>query len=352
MVANFQEEQVAMTTGYVYDRIFTRHNWPAHPENAKRLAAIVNYMEERTLFPRLVQVPAREATMHELQLGHHPMYIEMVEETCRFGGDMLDADTYTNKYSFEAASRAVGGLIDLSKAVVTGELSNGFALVRPPGHHAVPGRAMGFCLFGNTAIAARVVREMPGVERVVVVDFDVHHGNGTQAILEEDPDIMFISSHQYPFYPGTGAAYEIGTGLAQGTKVNVPLSVMMGDEAIKRLYGEFVFPLIRRFEPQLIIISAGFDSHWDDPLANIGLTLTGYQWLVRGLIDLADALCDGKIVFALEGGYNLQVLAPGVGNVFRALLGDSEIDDPLGISPWIEPDPTSLLSELKKIHAL
>jgi acetoin utilization deacetylase AcuC-like enzyme len=240
----------------------------------------------------------------------------------------------------------------LSKAVVKGELANGFALVRPPGHHAVPNRAMGFCIFGNTAVTARAIREMPEVERVVIVDFDVHHGNGTQAIVEEDPDIMFVSSHQYPFYPGTGAAYEIGTGPAQGTKVNIPLSVMMGDEAFKRLYGELVFPLIRRFEPQLMIISAGFDSHWDDPLANIGVTLTGYQWLVQGLIDLAGEVCDGKIVFSLEGGYNLRVLAPGVANVFRALLGDNEIDDPLGVSPWVEPDVSHLLSELKKIHKL
>jgi acetoin utilization deacetylase AcuC-like enzyme len=341
-----------MTTGYVYDPIFVKHNWPNHPENAKRLAAIVNFMEEQALFSRLVQVPSREATMHELQLGHHPLYIEMVEETCRFGGDMLDADTYATRYSFEAASQAVGGLIDLSKAVVKGELANGFALVRPPGHHAVPNRAMGFCIFGNTAVTARAIREMPEVERVVIVDFDVHHGNGTQAIVEEDPDIMFVSSHQYPFYPGTGAAYEIGTGPAQGTKVNIPLSVMMGDKAFKRLYGELVFPLIRRFEPQLMIISAGFDSHWDDPLANIGVTLTGYQWLVQGLIDLAGEVCDGKIVFSLEGGYNLRVLAPGVANVFRALLGDNEIDDPLGVSPWVEPDVSHLLSELKKIHKL
>ncbi len=341
-----------MTTGYVYDKLFSKHNWPDHPENARRLKAIMAYLEEQNLLPRLTHIPSREATMNELQLGHHPMYIEMVEDTCRFGGDMLDADTYANKFSFLAASHAVGGVIELGAAVLRGELDNGFALVRPPGHHAVPSRAMGFCLFGTVAIAARALKKQFGLERLAIIDIDVHHGNGTQAILEEDPSIMFVSSHQYPFYPGTGAATETGTGPAQGTKVNVPLSVMMGDEDIGRLYSEVVFPLLRRFQPQFIIISAGYDSHWDDPLANIGLTLTGYHWLVKSLIDLAGDVCGGNIIFVLEGGYNLQVLAPGVGNTFRALLGDAEIDDPLGISPWVEPDVTTLLERLKEIHAL
>jgi len=341
-----------MTTGYVYERIFHKHNWPDHPENARRLTAIVNYLTEHNLLARLRYIPTREAKIHELQLCHHPLYIEMVEDTCRFGGGMLDADTYTNRLSFEAAAHAAGGLIDLCVAVVNGELDNGFALVRPPGHHAIPNRAMGFCIFGNTAIAARATQQLTGIKRVAIVDFDVHHGNGTQAILEEDPTVMFVSSHQYPYYPGTGAIYQTGTGPAEGTKINVPLAVMMGDEAIKRLYTEAVFPLLRRFAPELIIISAGYDAHWDDPLANIGLTLTGYHWLVQGLIALAAELCQGRIVFSLEGGYNLQVLSTGVGNTFRALLGDTEIDDPLGISPWVEPDVSPLLAQLKKIHAL
>jgi acetoin utilization deacetylase AcuC-like enzyme len=341
-----------MTTGYVYEKIFMKHNWPNHPENSTRLKAIMKYLTEHDLLPSLQQIPSREAKIHELQMGHHPLYIEMVEDTCRFGGDMLDADTYATKFSFEAASHAIGGLIELSVAVVKGELDNGFALIRPPGHHAVPSRAMGFCIFGNVAVAARAVKRLAGIERVAIIDIDVHHGNGTQAILEEDPSIMFVSSHQYPFYPGTGAIYETGSGLAKGTKVNIPLSAMMGDEDIKYLYGDIVFPLVRRFQPELIIVSAGYDSHWDDPLANIGLTLTGYHWLVKSLIDLAGEVCRGRVVFALEGGYNLQVLAAGVGNTFRALLGINDIDDPLGISPWVEPDVSSLLYQLKKIHTL
>ncbi len=341
-----------MSTGYVYEQIFTKHTWPNHPENAKRLAAIMNYLTEKDILPQLTQIPSREAKISELQLCHHPLYIEMVEETCRFGGDMLDADTYATKFSFEAASHAVGGLIELCLAVMRGELDNGFALTRPPGHHATPNRAMGFCLFGTVAVAARAVQKTLGLERVAIVDFDVHHGNGTQDILYEDPHILFVSSHQYPFYPGTGSINETGVGLAGGTIVNVPLSVMMGDECVQQLYGEVVFPLIRRFEPQLILISAGFDAHWDDPLANIGLTLTGYHWLCKSLIDLAAEICQGRIVFTLEGGYNLQVLAPGVGNTFRALMGNGTVDDPLGISPWVEPDVSNLLHQLKLVHGL
>lgn len=341
-----------MTTGYVFDEIYTRHDFPRHPENARRLAAIMQYLNKQDILPQLTQIASRPATLDELMYGHHPTYIEMVEENCRWGGGMLDADTYTNTFSYEAASYAAGGLIELVTAVVKGELANGFALVRPPGHHALPSRAMGFCIFGAAAIAARAAGSDLGLERVAIVDFDVHHGNGTQAILNEDPDILFTSSHQYPFYPGTGAVNEIGVGPAEGTIVNLPLAVMTGDEGFKHLYGEVVFPIIRRFQPQLILVSAGYDAHWDDPLANIGLTLTGYHWLAQSLIDLAAELCQGRIVFTLEGGYNLDVLAPGVGNTFRALLGQTQVDDPVGISPWAEPDVSHLLAALKKTHRL
>lgn len=339
-------------TGYVYEGIFAQHDLPEHPENATRLASILNYLSQHELMSKLIRIPARLATPNELQRCHHPLYIEMVEDTCRFGGGMLDGDTYTNTYSYDAAVQAAGGVIDLTKAVVRGELDNGFALVRPPGHHAVPSSAMGFCLFGTVAIAARAARRDLKLERIAVIDFDVHHGNGTQAILDEDPNIFFVSSHQYPFYPGTGALKETGRGVGEGTIFNVPLSVMTGDDGIRHLYEDAVFPALRRFDPQLILVSAGYDAHWQDPLANIGLTLKGYQWLCEGLIDLAEETCEGNIVFVLEGGYNLDVLAPGVGNTFRALLGVNDFDDPIGKCPWKEPDIANLLGEIKRIHRL
>jgi acetoin utilization deacetylase AcuC-like enzyme len=341
-----------VATGYVYDEVFGKHDIPAHPENARRLVAIRDYLTGNDILPRLKRIPARAATVDELMRCHLPNYIELVEETCRYGGGMLDADTYTTSFSYEAARLAAGGLIDLTGSVVKGELDNGFALVRPPGHHAIPARAMGFCIFSTVAIAARAARLDMGLKRIAIVDFDVHHGNGTQAIFDEDPDILFISSHQYPFYPGTGAADEMGLGPAAGTIANVPLSVMVGDEGIIRLYNDFVFPVIRRFQPELILVSAGFDAHWDDPLANIGMTLSGYARLCGELMSLAAEICQGRIVFTLEGGYNLDVLAPGVGNVFRLLLGDPDVDDPIGISPWQEPDVSNLLAELKRLHRI
>lgn len=339
-----------MATGYVFDEIFTRHDFPGHPESANRLLAIMDYLGKNELLPRLAPIPSRPATRLELMRCHHPRHIERVEEVSRNGGGMLDADTYTNSFSYEAAVRAAGGLVDLTAAVLDGRLDNGFALVRPPGHHATPIRAMGFCLFSTVAVAARAARFDYGLERVAVIDFDVHHGNGTQDVLIEDPSVLFVSSHEYPYYPGTGAADEIGEGKARGATVNIPLPMGVSDEGFKRLYGELVFPILRRFQPELILISAGFDAHWDDPLANIGLSLSGYHWLCQSLSDLASELCQGKIVFTLEGGYNLDVLALGVGNVFRGLLGDPLAHDPFGPSPWREPDISALLARLKIIH--
>jgi len=339
-----------MATGYVFDDIFTKHDLPGHPESAHRLFAVMDYLGKNDLLARLTSIPSRPATREELMRCHHPRHIERVEEISRRGGGMLDADTYTNPFSYEAAVRAAGGLVDLTAAVLNGTLANGFALVRPPGHHATPIRAMGFCLFSTVAIAARAARFDQGLERVAIVDFDVHHGNGTQDVLMEDPTALFVSSHEYPYYPGTGAIDEIGQGQARGTTINIPLSMGVGDEGYKRLYSDLVFPILRRFQPELILVSAGFDAHWNDPLANIGLSLTGYHWLCQSLINLAAELCQGRIVFTLEGGYNLDVLALGVGNVFRALLGDTAIGDSMGPSPWPEPDVSALLARLKTIH--
>jgi acetoin utilization deacetylase AcuC-like enzyme len=341
-----------MTTGYVYDEYFLKHDLPGHPEHAGRLVAIMNYLKQQAILPRLIEIPGRLARREELARCHHIRYIQLVEEVSQNGGGMFDADTYANAFSYEAASRAAGSLVDLTKAVVRGELSNGFALVRPPGHHATPLRAMGFCIFGTVAVAARAARFELGLERVAIIDFDVHHGNGTQAILDEDPHILFISSHQYPFYPGSGALDEIGVGPAEGSKVNIPLAVGTADEGFAKLYGEVVFPILRRFQPELILVSAGFDAHWQDPLANIGWSLAGCYQLCADLIALAGELCQGRIVFTLEGGYNLPVLAAGVGNAFRALLADQDYDDPVGPSPYASPGVNGLVERLKRIHRL
>ncbi|MFQ5611623.1 MAG: histone deacetylase [Anaerolineae bacterium] len=341
-----------MTTGYVYDEIFLEHFLPGHPESPERLRAILEQLQAADLLGRLTLVPARPATVDELSTCHILRHIEAVEAISRSGGGHLDADTYTTSASFAAAAKAAGGLIDLTLAVLDGRLNNGFALIRPPGHHATPERAMGFCLFNNVALAARAAQSTDSVERVAIIDFDVHHGNGTQDIFEADPGVLFVSSHQYPHYPMTGSAGDIGRGEAQGTKINLPLGPGVGDDGFRRLYSDLVFPLVRCFQPQLILVSAGFDAHWDDPLAQLGLSLTGYGWLAQALVELAAELCGGGLVFTLEGGYNLRVLAPGVANVFRALLDQTEVDDPLGGSPWPEPDVTALLEALQELHHL
>jgi len=341
-----------MSTGYVYDPIFLKHTYRGHPESADRLHAILRALTEAGLQTALTQIPARAATRDELAYAHHPGYIARVEEVSARGGGHLDPDTYTTPHTYQAAATAAGSLIDLTLAVVDGTVQNGFALVRPPGHHATPNRAMGFCLFCNVAIAARAAQRQRGLQRVAIVDFDVHHGNGTQDIVYDDPGIFFCSSHQYPYYPGTGSLTETGEGEAQGTVMNFPLKAGVGDEGFKALYTEVLLPALRRFQPQLILVSAGYDAHWDDPLAQLGLSLAGMAWLSQTLVAAADELCDGKIVFTLEGGYNLHVLGNGVANSIKALLGRADFADPFGPSPWAEPDIRPFVQRLQTIHGL
>jgi acetoin utilization deacetylase AcuC-like enzyme len=341
-----------MKTGIVYDPIFLKYDQPGHPENSKRLVSVMKGLEENKLLQRVKQLESRVAETNEIVICHTQEYVQYVKEISEKGGGYLDPDTYSNTYSFIAAATAVGSCIDLTKAVIKGELKNGFALLRPPGHHALRDRAMGFCLFGNIAIASKISLHQPGIKRVAIVDFDVHHGNGTQALVGDDPNILFISSHQYPFYPGTGSIHEIGQGDAEGTIINIPLHQGVGDEGFKTIYKKVIITSLRRFNPDLILVSAGYDAHWDDPLANLNLSLEGYDWISRKLISTADEICSGKIVFFLEGGYNLEVLKNGVANSIRALLGIESYDDPIGKSSQQEPSVQKLIDELIKIHNL
>jgi len=341
-----------MDTAYVYDPIYLEHDLPSHPENARRLKRILSTLEDEGVLPRLHPLKPRLATIEELERVHTPTHIERVRQVAQAGGGHLDPDTYTSPRSFDAALMAAGGLVRAVEAVLTGEVTNGFGLVRPPGHHATATRAMGFCLFNNVAVAARAALAGGQVERVFIADFDVHHGNGTNDTFADDPAVFYFSTHQYPHYPGTGHWDDTGRGAGEGTALNVPLPPYVGDAGYAQVFAELAWPLAERFQPDLILVSAGYDAHWSDPLAQMNLSLTGYAWMERELVRMAEQLCDGRIVSTLEGGYQLEVLSYGVLNSCYAMLGEDTIADPLGPSPYPERPVDALVIQLKDVHSL
>lgn len=341
-----------MTTGYVYHSLFLEHDKPGHPENARRLVHTLDVLKQSGVLDRLLPVEPRPATVEELETVHTAAHVERVREVAERGGGHLDPDTYVCPRSYEAACMAAGGLLAAVEALLAGEIDNGFALLRPPGHHATPTRGMGFCLFNNVALAARHALREPGIERVFIADFDVHHGNGTQDAFERDPRVFYFSTHEYPFYPGTGHWSEIGEGEGRGTVLDVPLSAGVGDEGYAAVFTDLAWPLAHRFRPDLILVSAGYDAHWSDPLAQMNLSLAGYAGLGRELVRMAEQLCEGRIVFTLEGGYELDVLAYGVLNAFRAMTGEDTVADPIGPSPRPERPVDALIARLKQVHGL
>ncbi len=341
-----------MTTAYCYDDRFLEHTYPGHPESAGRLVAIMRGLETSGLLDRLTSIAVQPATEEEIARVHEPSYIQAVRRVAKRGGGHLDADTYVVPGTFESALLAAGGLLGVTRAVLDGEVRNGFALVRPPGHHATARNGMGFCIFNNVAIAARDALTRPEVDRVLIVDFDVHHGNGTQDAFDTAPEVLFFSTHQYPHYPGTGRVNEIGRGEGEGTIINVPLPAGVGDLGYARVLEQILWPLAHRYDPQLILVSAGFDAHWTDPLAMMSLSLTGYAIIAQELVSMADELCDGRLAVTLEGGYDTDVLSHAVQNVFHALLEDGKVIDPIGSSPHGEPTIEQRLAEIKAAHHL
>jgi acetoin utilization deacetylase AcuC-like enzyme len=300
------------------------------------------------LIKELIQIPSRSATEEELLTCHTIEHISNVVETSRRGGGYLDPDTYVNQYTADAAFLAAGSLIDLTNAVINGNIKNGYALVRPPGHHAVPHNGMGFCIFGNAAIAAKAALKHDDIYKVAIVDIDVHHGNGTQDLVADNADILYISTHQFPFYPGTGNITETG----QGNLLNIPLTGASGDKALEIIHDKVIIPALQRHSPDLLIVSAGYDAHWKDPLAGVNLSLEGYYQISRTLVNYANDYCKGRIVFTLEGGYNYTVLAKGVANSIKALLGRDDFEDPLGAPEFEETDVDNLLHQIKNVYDL
>ncbi|KPP89105.1 MAG: deacetylase [Rhodobacteraceae bacterium HLUCCA08] len=292
-----------MTTALITHDDFHGHATPpGHPEQVARLDAVLGALQGMDL----VRVPAPAAARDDVLRLHPASYIDGLEQALPPSGvRALDADTFLSPGSLAAAWRAAGAVIRGIDMVMAGEVTNAFAAVRPPGHHAEADTPMGFCLFGNVAIGAMHALEHHGLSRVAVVDFDVHHGNGTQALLWDEPRALFFSSHQMPLWPGTGRPDETG---AHDTIVNIPLAPETGGAEMRRLYEAQVWPRLREFAPELILISAGFDAHAADPLANLNWGEDDFTWLTRNICDVARDLCGGRVVSALEGGYDLEAL--------------------------------------------
>lgn len=340
-----------MKAGLVYDPIYLEHDTGDHVENSQRLVTALSYLKETGIKEKLTCLPPRPALLEELEMVHTADYISYVKSKAEKGGGWLDPDTVMSPKSYEASLYAAGGLLVAVEKVMKGEVDNAFALVRPPGHHAIRGRAMGFCIFNNMAIAAKFALSKFSLNRVLIADFDVHHGNGTQDVFYADPQVLYYSTHQYPFYPGTGWMDETGAGEGEGTTVNFPMAAGWGDEEYLRAFNEVLVPVARRFQPQLILVSAGFDAHWADQLAMMRVSVKAFAQMVMILKNLAAELCQGHLVFTLEGGYNLRVVASSIKAIFDVLLGNSEIDDPLGEAEVRKPEGfDEHIEAIKEIH--
>ncbi|MGE3857552.1 MAG: histone deacetylase [Dehalococcoidia bacterium] len=313
-------------TVFVTDPTHTAHLLPRHPERPERLEAIVAQLEARGLRQRMDERAPREATEAELLTVHQPALLATIERVATRRGP-LDPDTYAMPESPAIARRAAGALLVAVEAVLAGECTNGFVATRPPGHHATPDRAMGFCLYNSIAIAATAALRS-GVERLAIVDWDVHHGNGTQDVFRDDPRVLYVSTHAAPFYPGTGEVHEVGAGAAHGTNVNIPLPHGTGDAGFLAAWERVGVPALERHRPQLVLVSSGWDAHARDPLGTLNVTTEGYTRAARLVRDAAARLCDGRLVATLEGGYDTHALAWCASALVELLLGDEPTPDP------------------------
>lgn len=322
------------------------HEFPDHPERPGRLDALERLLDSFGA----ERLEAARASEEEVGRVHPAGMIRGIAEACKQGAGIIDyAPTFVTETSYEDAMLAAGGVLTCARAVMNGAASNAFAIVRPPGHHAEPERAMGFCLFSNIAIAAQDLLAK-GMQRVMVIDYDAHHGNGTQACFLNEERAGFISTHQWGIYPGTGWLDDAPH--AKNRMVNVPLPARAGDETFSRIADEIFKPMVESFQPEMLLVSAGFDSHWSDPLTSLGLSTGGFHAVSKKLAGLADEVCRGKIVFVLEGGYDPQNVAHGAASVFDALAGRPLRIEANDKSPYPEPDFEPRLKEIRLRHSI
>jgi len=318
-----------LKTAVVTDKAYLKHfAGRAHPERPQRLEAMIE-MAETIHRPDLKFISPRAATTEEIAMCHFPDYIEQMEQTAKVERYDFDPDTHTCRDSYATAMLAAGGVVTAVEAVMDGAADNAFAMVRPPGHHALPNRAMGFCFFNNVAVAAEWLVRTRKLRRVMIVDWDVHHGNGTQDIFYESDEVLYFSTHQYPHYPGTGSLQEMGYGAGLGFNVNAPMAAEWGDAEYMRVFDRFLAPIARQFKPEFILISSGFDAHYRDPLASMQVTEDGFLKMTRRVKRLAAELCGGKFAAALEGGYDIE----GLTNSGKAVLEELGhfADEPIAV---------------------
>ncbi|MFH1992353.1 MAG: histone deacetylase [Pseudomonadota bacterium] len=311
-------------TGFVYDEKYLLHDTgPYHPESPKRLLAIYQGIKEAGLLPKLTLIHAKRADLKWIETVHEKKYIDRFESACRSGDSIFDSpDNQMCPDTFEVALLAVGGVLEAARLLMTGTIDNAFCAVRPPGHHAEKNRAMGFCYFNNVAVAVRYLQAEWGIRNVGIVDFDVHHGNGTQDIFEEDPSVFYYSIHQHPSfaYPGTGRAFDQGSGAGYGRTRNYPVLPGKGDSDYIGLMERDLIPVLSEFQPEVLLVSAGFDGHADDDMSDMRLSTQGFSQLMQGIVELANRHSNGRIISVLEGGYCLERLPELAKNHVEILL--------------------------------
>lgn len=342
-----------MSTGIVRDSRYLEHDMGAfHVESPRRLEVVHRMLDQDFPHP-LERIDPRPADEEEIQWVHSVSYVRMIKDTSGRDRVVLDPDTSTCPRSYEVARLAVGGVLELAEAVMAGTVKNGFALVRPPGHHAEASQAMGFCLFNNIAVGAEYLIRKRGVSRILIVDWDLHHGNGTQHAFYDRKDVLYFSSHQYPHYPGTGHWSEAGSGEGEGFTVNVPLTSSKSDEELIYIYEKILIPIATAFKPEFILVSAGFDIHRDDPLGAMRVSGEGFGALTHLLQELSRKLCRDRLVISLEGGYDLQGLSEGVKSVLLQLCRKAEAPKIKGqTSQTAERDIAPVLQTHKKYWPL
>jgi acetoin utilization deacetylase AcuC-like enzyme len=315
--------QPLLQTGIIFDNLFLEHDTgPYHPECKERLISIGDGLKTYRFSEHLLKLKARSASEKELNLVHPLSHISRIQKSAGRSLTQFDSDTVAGARSYEVALSAVGSILEMVDALFSGQIQNGFAFVRPPGHHAEPERAMGFCLFSNIAIAAAYALQKFKIARVLAIDFDVHHGNGTQKTFYDRKDVLYISTHQFPLYPGTGDFSEIGSGAGKGFTLNFPLPAGTDDSTYNLIFQKIIDPVGQAYKPELILVSAGFDAYTEDPLAGMDVSPKGFAGIARAILNLADRVCDGKVLFALEGGYHLAGLQRCVLHVLDELTGN------------------------------